>query len=159
LRTNGLKVNAKTKYVVMSRDQHAVQNHNIMIGNKSFERVEQLRYLGTTITKVAFMKKLRADWMQGMLATIRYRIFCFPVCYPSIKIKIFRAVILPVVLHGCETWSLTLREARRLRMLENRVLRKIFGPERDEVTGEWRRLHKEEFYDLCFSPNIIRVIK
>ena len=123
MRTTGLKVNAKTKYMVMSRDQHAVQNHIIMIGNKSFERVEQLRYLGTTITKVAFTKKLRADWMQGMLATIRRRIFCLPVCSPSIKIKIFRAVILPVVLHGCETWSLTLREARRLGMFESRVLR------------------------------------
>ena len=53
---------------------------------------------------------------------------------------------MPVVLYGCETWSLTLTEARRLRMFENRVLRKIFGPKRDEVTGEWRRLHKEEFY-------------
>jgi hypothetical protein len=102
------------------------------------------------------MKKLRADWMQGMLAIIQRRIFCLPVCYPSIKIKI---KILPVILYVCETWSLTLREVRRLRMFENRVLRKIFGPKRDEVTGEWRRRHKEEFYDLCSSPNIIRVIK
>jgi len=94
-----------------------------------------------------------------MLAIIRRRIFCLPVCHPSIEIKIFRAVILPVVLYGCETWSLTMREAHRLRMFENSVLRKIFGPKRDEVTGEWRRLHKEEFYYLCSSPNIISVIK
>jgi len=144
----------------MSRDQHAVQNHNIMVGNKSFERVEQSRYLGTTITnKFAFRKKLRVDWMQGMLAIIGRRIFCLLVCYPSIKIKIFRAVILPVVLYGCESWALTLREARRLRMFENKVVRKIFGPKKDEVTAEWRRLHKEEFYDLCSSPNVIRVLK
>jgi hypothetical protein len=66
--------------------------------------------------------------------------------------------ILPVVLHGCETWSLTLREEHRLRVLENRVLR-IFGPKRDEVTGGWRRLRNEELNDLYSSPNIIRVIK
>jgi hypothetical protein len=66
---------------------------------------------------------------------------------------------LPVVLYGCETWSLTLREDHRLRVFENRVLRRIFGPKRDEVTGEWRRLHKEELNDLYSPPNIIRVIK
>jgi hypothetical protein len=66
---------------------------------------------------------------------------------------------LPVVLYGCETWSLTLRKEHRLRVFENRVLRRIFGPKRDEVTEEWRRLHNEELNDLCSSPNIIRVIK
>ena len=66
---------------------------------------------------------------------------------------------MPVVLYGCETWSLTLREECRLRVFENRVLRRIFGPKRDEVTGEWRRLHNKELYALYSSPNIIRVIK
>jgi hypothetical protein len=69
------------------------------------------------------------------------------------------SIILPVVLYGCETWSLTLREEHRLRVFENRVLRRIFGPERDEVTGEWRKLHNEEFRDLYSSPSIIRIIK
>ena len=73
--------------------------------------------------------------------------------------EIHRTVILPVVLCGCETWSLTLREECRLRVLENRVLRRIFGPKRDEVTGEWRRLHNKKLYALYSSPNIIRVIK
>jgi hypothetical protein len=77
----------------------------------------------------------------------------------NIRLKIYRTIILPVVLYGCETWSLTLREEHRLRVFENRVLRGIFGPKRDEVTGEWRRLHNEELYDLYFSQNIIRVIK
>jgi hypothetical protein len=62
-------------------------------------------------------------------------------------------------LYGCETWLLTLREEQRLRVFENRVLRRIFGPKRDEVTGECRRLHKEELNDLYSSPNIIQVIK
>jgi hypothetical protein len=62
----------------------------------------------------------------------------------NLKIKIYRTTILPVVLYGCETWSLTLRGKRRLRVFENRVLRRIFGPMRDEVTGEWRKLHSEE---------------
>ena len=66
---------------------------------------------------------------------------------------------MPVVLYGCETWSLTLREERNLRVFENMVLMRIFGPRRDEVTGEWRRLHNEELNDLYSSPNIVRVIK
>ena len=76
----------------------------------------------------------------------------------NLKIKIYRTIILPVLLYGCETWSLTLREERRLRVFENRVLR-IFGPRRDEVTGEWRKLHNEELSNLYCSPNIVRVIK
>jgi hypothetical protein len=68
-------------------------------------------------------------------------------------------IILPVVLYGCETWSLRVREEHRLRVFENRVLRRIFGPKRDEVTGEWRTLHNEELHDLNCSPSIIRIIK
>jgi len=66
----------------------------------------------------------------------------------KLKIKIYRTMILPVVLYGCETWSLTLREERRLRVFENRVLRRVFGPKRNEVTEEWRKLHNEKLNDL-----------
>jgi len=66
---------------------------------------------------------------------------------------------LPVVLYGCEAWSLTLREECRLRAFENRVLRRIFGPKRDEVIQEWKKLHDEELKDLYSSPHIIQVIK
>jgi len=77
----------------------------------------------------------------------------------NLKVKIYRTLILPVVLYGCETWSLTLKEERRLRVFENRVLRRIFGPMRDEITGEWRKLHNEELNYVYCSPNIVRVIK
>ena len=77
----------------------------------------------------------------------------------NLKIKIYRTIILPVVLCGCETWSLTLREERKLRVFKNMVMRRIFGPRRDEVTGNWRRLHNEELNDLYSSPNIVWVIK
>jgi len=76
----------------------------------------------------------------------------------NLKIKIYRTIILPDVLYRCETWSLTFREERKLRVFENMVLR-IFGPRRDKITGEWRRLHNKELNDLYSSPNIMQVIK
>jgi hypothetical protein len=75
----------------------------------------------------------------------------------NVKVKIYKTIILPVS-YWCETWSLALRKEHRLRVFENRVLRRIFGPKRDEVTGEWRKLHSEELHILYSSPNIIRQI-
>jgi hypothetical protein len=80
------------------------------------------------------------------------------IVFYMLKVK-FKSIILPVVLYGCETWSLTLMEEHRLRVFENGVLRRIFAPKRDEVTGEWRKLHNEELHNLYSSPNIIRMIK
>jgi hypothetical protein len=79
--------------------------------------------------------------------------------FRNVKAKIRKTVILPVFLYGCETWTVTLREEHRLRVFENRVLRRIFGTKRDEVTGEWRKLHSGELHNSCSSPNIIRQIK
>jgi hypothetical protein len=76
----------------------------------------------------------------------------------NLKVKIYKTVILPVVLYGCGTWSLTLEEEHKLRVFENRVLRRIFGPKWEE-DGSWRKLHNDELHDLCSSPNIVRVIK
>jgi len=146
--------------MVMSRDQNAGRIHSVRIDNSTFERVEEFKCLGTTLRN-----------QNSVVEEIKSRLTSRNACYHSVqnilssrlpsknfKIKIYRTIILPVVLYGCETWSLTLREERKLRMFENMVLR-IFGPRRDEVMGKWRRLHNEELNDLYSSPNIVRVIK
>jgi hypothetical protein len=132
-----------------------VGGHNIKIDNSSFERVEQFEHLETNLTNQnSVQEKVRADCSQGIHAIIRCRIFCVSVCYPkNTKIKIHRTVVLPVVLYGCETWSLTLRKERRLRVFANRALR-IVGNKRDEVTEG-----VEELNEIYSSPNIVPVIK
>jgi hypothetical protein len=84
---------------------------------------------------------------------------CSRLLSKNLKIKIYRTINLPVVLYGCETWSLTLRDERSMRVFENRVLRGIFWCKMDEVTGEWRKLHNEELHGLYSLPNIVRVMK
>ena len=141
----------------MSRDQNAGLIHSVRTDNSTFDRVEEFKYLGTTLTN-----------HNSIVEEIKSRLTSGNACYHSVqnllssrllskhlKIKIYRTLTLPVVLYGCETWSLTLREERKLRVFENRVLRKIFGPRRDAVTGEWKRLHNEELNDLYSSPNIV----
>jgi hypothetical protein len=95
-----------------------------------------------------------------MLATIQFRTpssSCL--LSENVNIRIYRMIILPAVFHGCETWSLILREEYRLKLSESKLLRRIFGPKRDEVTGGWRKLHNEELRNLYSSPSIIRMIK
>ncbi|KAJ4450866.1 hypothetical protein ANN_02298 [Periplaneta americana] len=158
----GLEVNPeKTKYMIMSCDENIVRNGNIKIGNLSFEEVEKFKYLGATVTNINDTRK-----------EIKRRINMANACYYSVekllsssllsknrKVRIHKTVILPVVLYGCETWTLTLREEQRLRVFENKVLRKMFGAKRDEVTGEWRKLHNTELHALYSSPDIIRNFK
>ena len=114
------------------------------IGGRSSILNLRTRHALVTGTHLSRMK-LRADWSQGMLAIIRCRIFCLSV--------------LPVVLCGCETWSLTLREERSLRMFKIKVLRRIFGPKSDKVTRNWRKLHNGELHNLNSSPSIFWVMK
>ena len=151
----GLEVSAdKTKYMVMSQDQNAGRIQSVRIDDSTFERVEGFKYLGTILTN-----------KNSIAEEIKSRLRSRNACYHSVqnllsstllsknlKIKIHRTIMLPVVLYGCEAWSLTLREERKLSVLENMVLRRILGPRRDEVTGEWRRLHNEELNDYTPHP-------
>ena len=122
--------------------------------------MEEFKYLGTLTNQNSIAEEIKSRLRSGnacyhsVLNLLYSRLLS-----KNLKIKIYRTIILHVVLFGCETWSLTLREERKLRVFENMVLRGIFGPRRGEVTGEWRRLHKEELNDLYSSPNIVRVIK
>jgi hypothetical protein len=149
----GLEVNSeKTKYMLMSHKK-AGQKHGIKIANRSFKGVAKFKYLGTTLTDQNCMQE-----------EIKSRLNLGNACYHSVqsllssrllsrnvKVKIYKTIILPAVLYVCETWSLILREENRLRVFENRVLRRIFEPKRDEVTGEWRKLHNEELHILSSS--------
>jgi hypothetical protein len=151
----------KKTLVLASRDQNAGHNGNIHIGNKSFETVEYFKYLVTTLTdKNSIHEEIKSRLKSGNACDHSERnLLSSSLLSKNGNIKIYRTIILPVVLCGCERWSLTLREECRLRVFENKVLRRIFGPKRDQVTGEWRRLHNKELYALYSSPNIIRVIK
>jgi hypothetical protein len=95
-----------------------------------------------------------------MLTTIRSRTFFFLVwCQRNLKIRLYTTIILSLVLYGCGTWSLILRKEHQLKEFENRMLRRIFGPKKDEVRAGWKKLHNEELQDLYSSPSIIRIIK
>ena len=138
------------------------RSQNIKIDNNSFSRVEEIKYFAKNLTNQNSVQEEIKNSLKSGNACYHsvQNILSSSLLFKTIKIKIYRIIILPV-LYGCETWSLTLREERRPRMFENRVLRRTFGPKREEVKGEWRKLHNEELNDLysSFSPNIIRVTK
>jgi hypothetical protein len=141
--------------MLLYRYQNADQNQDIRIGNRSFESVSQIGYLGMTVTN-----------QNLILEEIKRRLNSGNACYHSvynllskyIKIRIYGTVILPMVLCGCETWFLALRK-HRLRVFENGLLRRIFGRKRHEVTGGWRELRYEELCDLYPAPSIIGTMK
>jgi hypothetical protein len=126
-----------TKYTIMSRGQNAVRSHNIKTVNSSFEKVEDFIYLGKILMNKNFLQAgIKRRWKPGNVCYHSVQnILSFSLLFKNIKIKIYRTVILSVILYGCKTCSLTLREERKLRVFENRVLSGIFGPNRDEVTG------------------------
>ncbi|KAJ4426484.1 hypothetical protein ANN_27298 [Periplaneta americana] len=155
-KTIGLEVNPeKSKYMIMSRDQNIVQNGTIKIGDLSFEEVEKFKYLGVTVTNINDTReeiKRRINMGNACYHSVE-KLLSSSLLSKNLKVRIYKTVILPVVLYGCETWTLTLREEQRLRVFENKVLRKLFGAKRDEVTGEWRKLHNAELHVLYSSPD------
>jgi hypothetical protein len=122
--------------------------------------MEEFKYLGTTLTNQnSIQEEVKSRLKSGNASYYSVQnLLSSRLLSENLKITIYRTIILPV-LFRCETWSLTLKEERRLRVFENRMLGRIFGPKRDEVTGEWRKLHTEELNGLYSLPNIVRVIK
>ena len=128
--------------------------------NSTFERVEEFKYLGITLTNQnSIAEEIKSRLRSGNACYhLLQNLLSSRLLSKNLKIKIYRPIVLPVVLYGCETWLLTLWEERKLRVCKNMVLR-IFGPRSGEVTGEWRRLYDEELNDLYSTPNMVRVIK
>ncbi|KAJ4434392.1 hypothetical protein ANN_22952 [Periplaneta americana] len=128
----GLEVNPeKTKYMIMSRDQNIVRNGTIKVGHLSFEEVEKLKYLGATVTNINDTReeiKRRINMGNACYYSVE-KLLSSSLLSKNLKVRIYKTVILPVVLYGCETWSLTLREEQRLRVLRNQLtfLRSIAG--------------------------------
>ena len=120
--------------------------------------MEEFKYLGTALTNQNHIKEQKSRLKSGNICYhLVQNLLSSSLLSKNINFMIYRTVILSAVLYGSETWLLTLREERRLRVFKNTALRRIFGPKRDKVTGEWRKLHNEPI-DL-YSPNIIRVKK
>ena len=125
---SGIEVSAdKTEYMIMSRDQNAGRSHTMKTDNSSIERVEEFKYLGTTLTnKNSIQEEIKSRLkLENACYYLVQNLLSSSLLPKKLKIKIYRTTILPFVLYGCETWSLTLREECRLRAFENRVLRKI----------------------------------
>jgi hypothetical protein len=124
--------------------------HNIKIDKTSFEGVEVFKYCGTILmNQNSIQEEITSSLKSGNAGCLSVqKLLSASLLSKNINIKIYRSIILPVVLYGSEIWSLTLREERRLRMYENMVLRNAFGPKRDEVTGEWKKLYNEELTRL-----------
>jgi hypothetical protein len=156
----GLEINiVKTKYMLLSRHQNTGQNQDIEIASRSFENVSQFKYFGMTVkNQNCIQEEIKRSNSGNACYHSVQSLLSSRLLSKNLKMRIYKTIILPVVLYGCETWSLTLREEHRLRMFENKVLRRIFGPKRDEVTGGRKNLHNK-LRDLYSLPSIIRIIK
>jgi hypothetical protein len=155
----GLEISAeKTKYMIMSGHPNTGQSQNIRITNESFENVIEFKCLGTTLTNQNDIHdEIKSRLNSGNVYYYSVQNLLSSHLIKKPKIKINKTVVLPVVLYGCESWFLTLREEHRLRVFGNKVLR-IFGPKSEE-DGSWRKVQNDELHSLYSSLNISRVIK
>jgi len=158
----GLQVSVeKTKYMVTDRIQNIHNSGNLVIRDKMFERVSNFKYLGSILNQTNEIReelKKRINLGNACFYSVN-KLLGSRVLSKRLKIRVYKTIILPVVLYGSEAWSLTLQDEKKFRVFENKILRKIFGAKRDEETGEWRTLHNEELHRLYNSPDIINVIK
>jgi hypothetical protein len=123
--------------------------------------MSQFKYLGMTVTNQNLIKEeIKRRLNSGNACYHSFQnVLSFRLLSKNLKLGIYKTIILPVILYGCETWSLTLRKEHRPRVFENRVLRRIFGQKREEMTDGWRKLHNEQLRNLFPSPSIIRMAK
>jgi hypothetical protein len=152
----GIEVNQeKTKYMLLSHSLKIGQKQSIKTVNSSFEDVAKFKYLGTTLTDQNCMREEINSILNSGNACHHsvQSLSSSRLLSRNVKVKIYETIISPVLLYGCETWSLTLREEHRLKVFENRVLRRIFGPKGDEVTGRWESCKRRTF-KICTPPQI-----
>jgi hypothetical protein len=145
----------------MSCNQKVGQKHCIETANRAFEDVAKFKYLRITLMNQNFIhEKIKSRLNSGNACynLVQRSLSSCPLSR-NVMVKIHKTIVLPSVLYGCETWPVTLREKYRLRVFENRLLRRICGPKTDEITGKWRRLHSWKLHNLCSSPDIIRFVK
>jgi hypothetical protein len=146
--------------MLLSCHENAGKIHEIKISDRSFENAAQFKYLGTTVTNQNLINaeiKRRLNSGNACYHSVQNLLSC-RLLPKNVKIKIYKTMISPVVLYGCEPLSLILRDEHWLRVFENRVMR-TFGLKSDEVIGGWGKLCNEELYSLCSSPKYIRIIK
>jgi hypothetical protein len=147
--------------MLLTHHQNAGQNHEIMIANRCYENVAQFTCSGMTVTNQNLIQEEINRRLNLVIACYHpvQNLLSSHLLPKNLKIKIYKTIILPVVLYGCEMWPPTLREEHRWGVFESGVLRRISGPKRDEVMGDWRKLYNEELHNLYSSPSITRMVK
>jgi len=158
----GLEISeSKTKYITVDKSDQSREEGDLLTGNMKFEKVDEFKYLGTILTsdnnnKTEINRRLHAGngCYYATNTLLKSRLLS-----RNTKVRIYKTIIKPVFTYGCETWVLTKGEENKFKVFENKVIRKIYGPKKDEETGGLRKLHNDELHALYGSPNINRELK